>query len=71
MIEIKAVNNPGLDDLPEICFKPIVDGKVLNMIAENEDVAYLLGIEYKYQGINSQFTKFACRMLEIETAWAK
>jgi hypothetical protein len=71
MIEVIAVNNPGLDSLPEVCFKPVVDGLELNAIAESEEVAYLLGLERKYQGLNSQFTKFACRMLGIESAWAK
>jgi hypothetical protein len=71
MIEVIAVNNPGIDSLPEVCFKPVVDGQKLNSIADSQDVAYLLGLEYKYQGLNSQFARFACRMLGIESQWAK
>ena len=69
MIEIKAVNNKDFGDLPDILFKPIVDGKEINSLGETEDIAYLIGLEKKYLGDNSQFVKFACKMLEIKSAW--
>lgn len=50
-------------------FKPEVDGKELSYVAETEDMALLLGIQYKYDGPNSQFAKMAARMLNIETIW--
>lgn len=74
MIEIKARNNTGrnkIESLGELYFVPVVDGKEYNHCAETEDVAMLLGLQIKYQGLNSQFTKNACRMLEIDSNWAK
>lgn len=55
----------------ETYFVPVVDGKELNRIAETYDMALLLGLEHKYQGQNSQFAKFAGRMLGIESNWTK
>ena len=69
MIEIVSVRNPGFDDMPKTLFSPVVDGKKLSCCAETADIAYLLGLQYKYDGNNSQFTKMACRMLNIETKW--
>ena len=48
-----------------------VDGKEMNFFAETEDVALLLALERKYLGLNSQFAKFACRMLGIKSAWSE
>lgn len=55
----------------ETYFVPVVDGKEINCIGETYDMALLLGLEYKYQGCNSQFAKFAGRMLGIESVWTK
>lgn len=35
-------------------------------VSPNLDVAYIVYLEYKYLGLNSQFTKFATKMLEIK-----
>ena len=71
MITVKQVENPGFDDLPQVLFSPVVDGKTLNCCAETFDVALLLGIGHKYDGRNSQFAKMACRMLGIDTKWCE
>ena len=66
MIEIKAVNfRDG------IWYKPVVDGKEYSSLAETEDIAYLLGLQFKYLGTNSQFISFVCRMLKIESVWTE
>ena len=70
MIEIIAVKMK-VDVLPDIMYKSVVDGKELSCLGETEDVALLLGLEYKYDGINSQFTKMACRMLKIDSRWSE
>lgn len=51
-------------------YKPIVDGKELSFIAETEDMALIIALSYKYDGANSQFPKFAARMLGIKSEWA-
>ena len=52
-------------------YSPVIDGKKCSCIAETYDVALLLGLQVKYDGTNSQFTKNACRMLRIDSAWAE
>lgn len=49
----------------------VVDGEETNLIAETEDVALLLGLGLKYDGLNSQFAKMATRMLRIDKALAR
>lgn len=75
MVEAKEVGNYGKNKIESIktesYFKPVLNGKELNMIAETHDIAILLGLERKYCGINSQFTRFACRMLCIKSAWSE
>ena len=74
-IEIKARPNTGthkyLDNGSEFYYCPIVDGKEYSSIAETEDMAMIIGLAIKYDGFNSQFPKFAARMLGIDTEWAK
>ena len=65
-IEITTTMHGG-----EVWYKYILNGKESNKIAETSEVAFLLALEEKYDGINSQFTKFATRMLNIPTAWSK
>lgn len=50
-------------------FKPVVDGKELSYVAETEDMALLLGLQFKHDGPNSQFAKMAARMLDIDSIW--
>ena len=52
-------------------YKPVVDGKPLNMIAETEDIAIILALGHKYDGINSKFGTMACRMLNIKSVWSE
>lgn len=68
-IEIVPVRNPGFDDMPKTLYSPIVDGKQLSVVAESEDIAYILGLQFKYDG--PEFAKMACRMLNIETKWTE
>lgn len=73
-IEIKQRRNCGknkyFDNGSDFCYSPIVDGKEYKYIAETEDMAMLIGLGIKYDGINSQFPKMASRMLGIKTEWA-
>ena len=52
-------------------YSPVVKGEKCSCISETYDVALLLGLQIKYEGMNSQFTKNACRMLRIDSAWAE
>lgn len=74
MITVLAKNNTGKKKIATIAgdtyYVPVVDGNETSLIAETEDVALLLGLGLKYDGLNSQFAKMATRMLNIETAWA-
>jgi len=54
-----------------IHYSPVIGGKKSSCVAETYDVALLLGLQIKYEGINSQFTKNACRMLCIDSAWGE
>lgn len=75
MIEVIERNNNGRNKISSlnsnILYIPVVDGKELSCVSESYDVALLLALEYKYCGINSQFVKFATRMLGIDTVWSK
>ncbi len=75
MIRVIQRNNSGQAYIQAIegnfYYVPVVDGKVQSMAAETEEVAMLLGLQVKYDGLNSQFCKFACRMLGIDSAWAE
>jgi len=66
MIEVREVQYEG-----KLYYAPIIDGRKSSCIAETYDVALLLGLQIKYDGTNSQFTKNACRMLRIDSAWAE
>lgn len=50
-------------------YYPIIGGKSYSQIAETHDMAALLALGIKYDGVNSQFAKMAARMLNIETQW--
>ena len=73
MISVKAKNNNGIfDDSLDQYFVPVVNGKEYSShAAETEDMALLIGLGIKYQGLNSQFAILASRMLQIESAWSK
>ena len=64
-------NNGSFKDLPDVLFVPKIGGVETCHIADNEDVALLLAIGEKYQGKNSNFAQMACRMLQIDSEWAK
>jgi hypothetical protein len=51
-------------------YKITVGDKELPHIADSEDVAFLIGLGYKYEGPNSKFATMACRMLKIDSLWA-
>ena len=75
MIEVREIHNTGINKVGIIggdtYFTPVVDGKEYSHIAETSDIAMLLGLQIKYDGLNSQFCKNACRMLRIESNWAE
>ena len=48
---------------------PVVDGKEYSHIGETEDIALLIGLGIKYDGLHSQFPRMAARMLNIKSAW--
>jgi len=68
-IEIKTIYH--LEKKGDIHYYPIVDGKKYNHAGETEEIAYLIGLGIKYDGLNSQFVKMACRMLGIKSVWAE
>ncbi len=71
MIEVKAKGNfdNKYPDMPDQIYVPVVDGKEYNRIAETPDMAMILGLAIKYDGLNSQFAQMACRMLNIDSVW--
>jgi len=69
--KIEIIKVRGVSYETDFYYRTLVGGEDISCIADNEDVALLLGLQYKYQGCNSQFVKFACRMLEIDSRWAK
>lgn len=75
MIEVRAKNNTGRDKISSIdgdlYFVPVVDGKEYSHAAETEDMALLIGIGLKYDGVNTRFPQMAARMLKIDSEWAK
>lgn len=75
MIEVREKKNNGFNKsifgVGDIYFVAVVDGKEYSYIAETYEIAYLLGLQIKYDGLNSQFCKNACRMLGIQSAWAE
>lgn len=74
-ITIEEVQNKGIHAVKSIesetYFVPCIDGKPVHKVAESEDIAMLIALGIKYQGLNSQFPTMACRMLQIDTEWAK
>jgi len=52
-------------------FKPVVDGKEYNFSAETEDLAMIIGLVIKHNGINDVCvaTKMIARMLNMKTVW--
>ena len=75
MIEVLAKNNVGsnrIQSIPgDVYYVPVVDGKEYSHAAETEDMAMLIGLGIKHDGLNSQFPKMAARMLGIDSNWAK
>jgi len=75
MIEVFRVKNNGRNRCHHIAgeyyYQPVVNGISLCNVAETYDVAMLIALEHKYTGLNSQFTRFACRMLGIDSVWSK
>ncbi len=77
MITVKAKNNrinknqEYISGNGDLVYVPVVDGKELNYIAETEDIALLIGLGYKYDGLNSRFATMACRMLKIKSAYSE
>jgi hypothetical protein len=73
-IEIKTIRNKKnthyFDNGNDYCYSPIVDGKEYSHVAETEDMALIIGLAIKYDGLNSQFPKMAARMLGIKSQWA-
>jgi hypothetical protein len=74
MIEVRAKNNTGRNRISsiggELYFVPVIDGKEYSHVAETEDMAILIGLGIKYDGLNTQFPKMAARMLGLSSNWA-
>ena len=69
MIKIRQHSNLGRNKLFETgdwYYTPIVNGKEISLFAETEDMAMLIGLGVKYDGMKSQFPKMAARMLNID-----
>ena len=75
MIQIKCKSNTGRNKIKsidnDVYFTPVVDGKEYSHVGETSDVAMLIGLGIKYDGLNSQFAKNACRMLKIDSNWTE
>ena len=75
MIYSKTISNTGRNKIDsienDIYFVPVIDGKEYSHVAETVDIAILIGLGIKYDGMNSQFAKNACRMLKIDSKWAE
>lgn len=73
-ISVKAVINDGNNKVDSITgffyYIPIIGNKETNYICESYDIALIVGLGRKYEGVNSNFGKYACRMLEIKSLWA-
>ena len=74
VITIKEIGNYGknkIDDMPSQYYKPFIDDKDINIVAETYDIAYIAGLGYKYLGHNTIFTSLVCRMLGIKSVWSE
>lgn len=75
MVEVREKYNHGRDKVTiikqDMYFVPVVDGKEYSHVAETEDMALLIGLGIKYEGLNSKFPTMAARMLKIESKWAE
>jgi len=74
-VEFSERSNSGRNKIGNIdghsYFVPVVGGVEYSHVAETPDMAILLGLGIKYDGVNSQFGRMAARMLAIPTVWAK
>ena len=73
LVTVKKLPNTGRNRVNTIksdwYYIPIIGDKEYRYISETEEVAFLMGIGIKYLGENTQFAKFACRMLGIKRVW--
>jgi len=67
MIEVKRYTD--IEDY--YYYRPIVDGKEYSYIAETEDMALLIGLGIKYDGVDTKFPKMAARMLNLKSTWSE
>ncbi len=65
---VKNSNLYYINNGNNVVYAPVVDGKQLELYAETEDIAMLLGISWKYDK-NAHFARFAIRMLGIQSVW--
>lgn len=59
------------DGTSKVMYCPIIEGKFYSHIADTIDEALLIALAIKHDGLNSQFPKFAARMLNIGGPWAE
>ena len=75
MIEAKEVPNSGRNKILSIdeptYWVPVVDGKEYSHVAETQEMALLLGLGLKFEGLNTKFAGYAGKMLGIRSAWTK
>lgn len=65
---IHQFNNPTFEDAPyKVVIRNEAEWKETSTCYKSLDQALLGGLEYKYLGLNSQFTQFATKMLEMES----
>ena len=51
-------------------YKIRLNGRELSAVAETYDMALLVALSFKYDGLNTQFHMFAARALGIKSVWA-
>lgn len=52
-------------------YYPVIDNKEYSYVGDTGDVAILLALGIKYEGLSSRFAVYACRMLNIDSVWAE
>tara|TARA_B110001450_G_C17184262_1_gene304692 strand:+ start:152 stop:370 length:219 start_codon:yes stop_codon:yes gene_type:complete len=65
-ITIRKVKHQG-----DEWYSPVIGEKKISKVGETPDIAMLIGLGEKYDGLNSQFVTIATRILNIESAWAE
>jgi hypothetical protein len=72
MNNIKIIKKTDIEGIFEgdYYYTFMIDEKESSMIAETYDMAMILALSVKYDGVNTQAPKMISRMLNIKSAWS-